>query len=126
MKRLYYKLGALSSVYLLSPAAAMAQVGGITPGDPGAGLGETNLGGGEENLPALVGNIINVFIGLLGIIFVVLIVYAGFLYMTAAGEDDKVSRAKDMLRNGVIGLILILAAYAISNFVVSALLQATT
>ena len=124
MKRLSYKLGALASVYLLSPVAAMAQVGGITPGDPGQSM--QSLSGGETDLPTLVGNIINVFIGVLGIIFVILVVYAGFLYLTAGGETDKVEDAKKMLRNGVIGLILILAAYAISNFVVQALLQATT
>jgi hypothetical protein len=125
MKRLFYKIGALTSVYLLAPVAAMAQIGdtGITAGDPGQSM--SALSGGETELPVLVGNIINIFIGILGIIFVILTVYAGFLYLTAGGESDKVEDAKAMLRNGVIGLILILAAFAISNFVVSALTEAT-
>ena len=80
----------------------------------------------ETSLPALIGSIINVALGLLGIIFVVLIVVAGFIYMTAAGDTDKVKKATGIIRTGVIGLIITVAAYAISSFVVSALVTATT
>lgn len=75
---------------------------------------------------ALVGNYISAALGLLGVILVVIVIYAGFLWMTAQGNDEKVKQAKKMLSNAVIGMILIFAAYAITTFVVSALKTATT
>jgi hypothetical protein len=80
---------------------------------------------GENQLTQTVGNIISVFLGLLGIIFLVITLYAGILWMTAGGEEDKVTKARKWLTNGVIGLIIILAAYAISSFVISQLVSAT-
>ncbi len=61
-----------------------------------------------------------------GIVFLVLTVYAGILYMTAQGEPDKIKKAKGMLTNAVIGLIIIVGAYAITRYVVDALSEAAT
>lgn len=71
-------------------------------------------------LPELIGNLIRTFIGLLGIIFLVLMLYAGYLWLTAQGDDDKVKHSKELLKNAVIGLIIITAAYAITAFVINA------
>ncbi|HBD05733.1 TPA: hypothetical protein DCZ32_04725, partial [Candidatus Uhrbacteria bacterium] len=76
---------------------------------------------GETDLPRIVGKIIGIFLSVLGVIFVVLTVYAGFLWMTAQGSDEKVKKAQKMLSQGVIGIVIIVLAYAISNFVVSKL-----
>lgn len=65
--------------------------------------------------------IIKAFLGLLGIIFVFLMVYAGYHWMTAAGDEQKVTKAKDTLRTAIIGLIIIVAAYSITYFVLKAL-----
>jgi hypothetical protein len=54
----------------------------------------------------------------LGIIAVIIILYGGFMWMTAAGNDDRVSTAKKIISAGVIGLVIILAAFLIVNFVV--------
>ena len=54
----------------------------------------------------------------LGIIAVVVILLGGFKWMTAAGNEDKVAEAKKLIIAGVIGLIIVLCAYAIVNFVV--------
>ncbi|MBD3311350.1 MAG: hypothetical protein GF349_02535, partial [Candidatus Magasanikbacteria bacterium] len=81
---------------------------------------------GNEDVRFTVARIINVALGLLGIIMVVILVYAGFLWMTAAGNDEQVGKAKKMIMAAVIGLAIILSAYAISNFVVRQLYKATT
>ena len=60
-------------------------------------------------------------LGLLGIIAVVLIIYAGFLWMTARGESAQVDKAKDILKNALIGLIIITMAYGITAFVLNAI-----
>ena|SRR3990167_11040842 len=69
--------------------------------------------------------IINVSLGLLGTITLVLIIYGGFLWMTAAGNDDQVGKAKQIMIAGIIGLAIVLAAYGIATYVVNSLLTAT-
>ncbi len=71
-------------------------------------------------------NIINASLGLLGILLVGIIVYAGFLYMTSGGDEEKTNQAKRWIRNAIIGLILILSSWAIARFVIERLLDATT
>jgi len=72
-----------------------------------------------------IARIINVFMGLLGIVAVVIILYGGFLWMTAAGNEDRVEKAKKLIVAGIIGLAIILSAYAIARFVVNSLVSAT-
>lgn len=74
----------------------------------------------------LAARIINVALGVIGIVLLVLILYAGFLYMTSGGEKDKIDTAKKIITNAIIGLIIILSAWAITRFVISKLLEATT
>ena len=88
-------------------------------------VADTAKYGTETSLPILIGNIVRILIGMLGILFLVLTIYAGFLYLTARGDSDKVEHAKETLQRGVIGLIIISAAYAIATFVVNAALKTT-
>ncbi|MFA4845830.1 MAG: pilin [Patescibacteria group bacterium] len=122
MKHLWTKFGAWASILpiLLLPTAAMAQLSEATTEleTVGSSIGTA---GTSATLPELIGNAINVLLSVLGIIFVVLVVYAGFLYLTAAGEDEKVKKAKKLLTQSVIGLVIIIAAYAISSYVIDAL-----
>lgn len=76
-------------------------------------------------LPVVVGGIIKGFIVLLGILFLGLALYAGYLWMTARGKEEQVTRAKSILEEATIGLIIMLAAYAITNFILSKLVSAT-
>jgi len=78
------------------------------------------------DLPSLVGKIINIFLSILGVLFVVLMVYAGYSWMTSYGNEQKVTRAKNIIIDATLGLIIILIAYAISNFVVGSLIKAAT
>jgi len=76
-------------------------------------------GGGAPSLGGIMATAIKAFLGLLGIIFLVLIIYAGYTWMTAQGEEEKVTRAKETLQRAIIGLIIIVAAYSITYFVFS-------
>lgn len=69
---------------------------------------------------------INVVISILGIVLLGYLLYAGYLWMTAQGDDKQVQRAKDMIKNAVIGLVVVAAAFAITNFVLSRLNFITT
>lgn len=79
-----------------------------------------------KTLPQIVGGIIQGVLGLLGIVLVVLIIYAGYLWMTAQGDDAKVGKAKKMLSNAIVGMVLIFAAYAITQFVVTTVITGTS
>ena len=76
---------------------------------------------GNTSLAGIVATVVKAFLGLLGIIFLVLIIYAGYEWMTAQGDEEKVTKAKDTLTRAVIGLIIIIAAYSITYFVFSSL-----
>ena len=78
-----------------------------------------------ENLSNIVGKIIGNVLIFLGTIAVVLIVYAGFLWMTAGGNEEQIKKARGLLINAVIGLIITLAAYGIAHYVVKELVGAT-
>lgn len=123
MKRLFYKFGAWISTMpmLLLPAAAGAQLS-----EAGTHLDTVADGIGADSsndLPTLIGNLIAVLLSVLGIIFVVLVVYAGYLYLTASGDDDKVKKAKKLMGQAIIGLVIIIAAYAIADFVIGSLVD---
>jgi hypothetical protein len=68
--------------------------------------------------------IIQIFLGFLGIIAVGLIIYAGFLWMTAAGNEDKIDQAKKTLVSAIIGLVIILSAFGIATFILTKILGA--
>ena len=81
-------------------------------------FGQTVYGQSTPAHPATIAAaIIRVALGLLGIVFVILVIYGGFMYMTSSGEADKVKKAKNIILYAVIGLLIIFTAYAITYFV---------
>jgi hypothetical protein len=89
-------------------------------------LDSAPAGESAKRLPIVIGNIIRVALSLLGIIVLCLIVYAGFIWMTAAGDSKKVDTAKSILKNAIIGAIILFLAYSISAFIIKAVQTATT
>ena len=71
----------------------------------------------SNTLSETIGKIIKAVLGLLGIIFLALTVYAGILWMTAAGNEEQVTKSLGILKTAVIGLLIIIAAYSITYFV---------
>ncbi len=91
-------------------------------------LGEVQKQTGQADVPLTetVGRLISVFLGLLGVIFLVLVIYAGFIWMTAQGDPKAVDKARNILISAVVGLVILLASYAISSFVITQLTVATS
>lgn len=81
----------------------------------------------DENvsLVEVVGKIIKQVLALLGVVFAIFLIYGGILWLTAGGETQRVERAKNIIKNSIIGLIITLSAYAISSFVVSQIYDST-
>lgn len=86
----------------------------------------TETGLGQTDIRVTVARIIRVAMGLLGIVAVVIILIGGFTWMTAGGNEEKVGEAKKWIFAGIIGLAIILSAYAIASFVITQLVKATT
>lgn len=86
--------------------------------------GGLRLGGGDVR--QTVARLINVALGFLGIIAVIIVLLGGFKYMLSGGNEEKTSEARKLIVSGIIGLAIILSAWAITSFVVSQLLEATS
>ena len=71
----------------------------------------------------IIGTAVSAFLALLGVIFMVLMLYAGYHWMTARGEEEKVEKAKDTITRAIIGLIIVVGAYAIWSFIFSNLIM---
>ncbi|KKR19821.1 MAG: hypothetical protein UT48_C0029G0007 [Parcubacteria group bacterium GW2011_GWE2_39_37] len=85
----------------------------------------SSLGLGNKDPRAIAATVINTMMGFLGIIAVVLILIGGFKWMTAAGNEEKISEAKKLLAAAAIGLVIILASWGIANFVLTSIMNST-
>ncbi|MFH1173149.1 MAG: hypothetical protein V1692_01305 [bacterium] len=92
-------------------------------GEAKSGLQETQGTAQLPNTPLskAMGKVIGAALSLVGVIFLALMVYGGILWMTARGNDDQVNKARNIITAAVIGIIIVLAAYGITYFVVSSL-----
>jgi len=80
----------------------------------------------ETDPTNIIGDIIKIALGFLGLIFVILILWSGYQWMTAGGNTDTVTAAKKRIINAVIGLLIVLAAYIIADFIISRAAEVTT
>lgn len=78
----------------------------------------------ENNTLRVIGQLINAVLSFFGVIFLVLVVYGGYRWMMARGNEEEVKKGRDILRNAIVGLIIVTAAFAISVFVTASLQDA--
>jgi len=106
-------------VFFQSAAVALAQTEFIEQGAIAAGLPLTSP-------IVIIANIIRIFLGVLGFIFLGIVIHAGFLWMTSGGDATKTAKVKKKLKSAVIGLLIIFSSYTIVSFVLNALLGGTS
>lgn len=70
-----------------------------------------------DTLAEQLGLVISVALSLLGVIFIVIVILAGFKWMTAQGAEDEVKKATESIRRAIIGLVVVLSSYAIWAFI---------
>jgi len=115
----------LLSLSLLALFALPMMVGAQGAIDPG--LDPVKASGlPDKDIRLVIASMIRTAMGLLGIIAVLIVLYGGFTWMTAAGSEEKVGKAKKILTSGIIGLVIVISAYAITSFVVNGLIAATS
>lgn len=114
------------AVSLFVPFAAHAVTSPFAPGGTATAILNTTAGTAgitsTKTLPEVIGSVINVALSLLGLVFLGLALYAGFKWMTAQGDSKAVDEAQGTLKNAVIGMIITVAAYALSTFIMTQLL----
>ncbi|MBU1203386.1 Ig-like domain-containing protein [Patescibacteria group bacterium] len=99
-------------IFLLSLSApAQADVFGVND------FASSGVNLGTKDLKETIAGIVNIFLGFLGILTTLIILYGGFIWMTSQGNTEKIDRAKKIIINGVIGLVIVLSSYAIARFV---------
>lgn len=125
----YKTMFAIMAVLVLSFAMSPMVLAGQGDADDPFGLGDFQKGVketlGNKPLGETVGGIINVALSLLGVVAVVIVLLGGFKWMTAGGNEEKTTEARKLIFAGIIGLAIILAAWAITLFVLKSLATAT-
>lgn len=117
----YFSTAALASVDpyqpTTSPAQTQPQSGAFSEMETQLGAAQKGAGYSAPEDPRLIASqIIKTALGFLGIIFLGLIIYGGFLWMTAGGNEESVGKAKKTIYYAVIGLLIVMAAYSITYF----------
>lgn len=97
--------------FLILPAVALAQNLEFAPP-----LGETDI-------KVVIARVIRAVLGVIGSIALLMFFIGGFMWLTAGGNADRIKRAKDILIWSILGLVVIFSAYAIVQFVITALLE---
>jgi len=122
----YYKIifsGLLMACLLLMPIQLVLAADPAVTGVNSAlgGLNNTANAGGVKtattDLPTIIGQVVGSVLAFVGVIFFLLIVWAGFGWMLAKGNEEEIKKAKDTIFAAVLGLIVILGAYAITNLI---------
>ncbi|MEA2064866.1 MAG: hypothetical protein U9O66_01035 [Patescibacteria group bacterium] len=90
------------------------------------GYEETSSLGPDVSLKRGIYRILNISLTFVGIIFVILIIYGGFLWMTSQGNDDQVGKARTIIIRSSIGLLIVLASLSIAWFALRSIIDATT
>jgi hypothetical protein len=124
LKRTFFGLilGSLLGISLLGlkliamPNFAMAQ--------SAVELTDSTISTGSSDVEATIGSLIQIALGFLGVISVVIILMGGFKWMVSGGNNDNVKEAQTLIFGGVVGLAVIVSAWAITSFVVEAILKA--
>jgi len=108
--------------YIVSASSAFDNLQKVGEGRGGSEANAPYQASSDINsLAGIVSIVIQAFLGLLGIIFISYLLYAGYHWMTAQGDEKKVDKAKDTITRAVIGIIITIGAYAISYYVLEKL-----
>ncbi|MCX6781758.1 MAG: pilin [Candidatus Magasanikbacteria bacterium] len=128
MKKLFIiTVAVLGGFFLLSTQVFAAPDIGFQQGGMAQGIANQSgydTSGDQYALSRTIGGIIRGVLSLIGVIFLVLTIYAGLLWMTASGAEEKITKAKGIIKSSVIGLAIVASAYGITalvmNFVIGA------
>jgi hypothetical protein len=103
-------------LFWLAPDTALAQLN-KSQNVVNATAKAAGLGGTTTDLPTIIGRVIYVVLSTVGVIFLALLLFSGYQYMTAGGDAEKIKKAVTRIRNAVIGMLIIAFSFVIVNFI---------
>lgn len=106
---------------ILTSGVALAQNSGLEATAKAAKLSTENI-----SIATLIGRIVYIILSFLGIIFVILLIYGGFMRMTSQGNSEKNKTANGIITSAIVGVIIILASYTITAFILGRVESAVT
>lgn len=109
------------AIFLLANTGLAAEIN-----DLGIDKVEGNINLGSNTPIQIIVKIIQIFLGFLALLTVIIIIYGGFLWTTSGGNEEKISRAKKLLKNAVIGILIILSSWGIASYILKTLIGATS
>ena len=99
-----------------TPAESKAKNYGLdVTAKEGMGIEKTTID--SSNLSTIIGKVVGAVLAFLGVAFFVLIIYGGYMWMFSMGNEQTATKAKDIIIAAVIGLVIVLAAYAITSYI---------
>jgi len=125
-KKIFFSFVFLSLlIFSAGWGVSLAQAGdyGLEKAAEGMPNGPNSAGNPSSDIRAMVGKYLNIALSFLGIIFFLIMIYAGFNWMIARGEKGAAEKAREMIFNAVMGLAIVVSAYVIVNFIGNALNQ---
>jgi len=130
MNKKYFKiiipmLAVFGLFVFIAPIVLAQSDFGLTTAGKVSGLSGNALSRSGD-IPSILGYLVSIILSLSGIFFFLLILYAGFIWMTAAGSVEKVQSAKSKMISAVIGLVIVLSAYALTSFVFDSFIQVSS
>jgi hypothetical protein len=123
LKRLNFKSLLFFFIVIFVFIGIDAQAGLLTSDNVQTAAGMTREAAGFNNMSIgdLVAQIFKIALSLLGVIFLIIMVFAGYRWMTASGNEEAITSSKAAIKRAIIGLIIVISAYAITHYVFSAL-----
>lgn len=115
----------LANIFLIDYADAY-NFGGLGDAVNYAGEAEEAAGIGRADPRGIVVALIQQILGLASILFFMIFIYGGYRWMTAGGADEKINKAKTVIRNAIIGLVIVITAYTITYFIAQAIESGAT
>ncbi|MDP3964088.1 MAG: hypothetical protein Q8Q20_00295 [bacterium] len=79
---------------------------------------ELGVSGGESSLPDIIVNIIGYVLSFIALIAVIMVIYGGFVWLTSGGNDERIASAKRAISSAIVGIVIVILAWAIVSFVV--------
>lgn len=120
MKKILFCLFSLFCILAYQPLIVVAgSAFSSSLKESGSNAGYDSKVNGEVVINNTIAKLIQTVLSFLGVLFLVLMIYGGFLWMTAQGNDTQVEKAQSTIRNAVIGLIIVISAYGISILVMN-------
>lgn len=112
-------------VFTASAASAAAPTFGTALKEAGTAAGKAGVSTASEPEP-YIAKIIGIALSLVGVIFLMLMVYGGYIWMMAKGDEAEAKKAQGIITMAIIGIIVVVAAYAATKFIVDRLIGAAT